>query len=436
MAERLLLLASRVVGDLKHDSLEHRLFNAFSLLNGVLNIAGAFPLLFLEEYQFVFFLSLGTGVLFLVFYYFSRFRSIYRTLYWPFILTLIAYLVPNAIGNAGSMGGAHYYLIPALVIAVILSRSRKQTILAVCLFLATTGGLLWVEKAHADWIRPYANMDERTMDVWSNYAFVQIFTGAVVLILMGNLNNERKKSDQLLRNVLPESVADELKKHDKVEPLHYDSATVFFTDFVGFTQIAERLSPAELIHELDECFSRFDSVVSFLGLEKIKTIGDAYMCVGGIPSASRTHAADAVRAALEIRTWMEEQRRRHEAAGRPFWELRVGIHTGPLVAGVIGRNKFAYDVWGDTVNTASRMESSGEKGRVNISGATYALVSDLFVCTHRGRIAAKNKGEIDMYFVERIRPEFSSDAGGIRPNTLFHEKLQNLTREGVQSGAG
>lgn len=430
MAERLIQLASRVVGDLKHDSLEHRLFNAFSLLNGVLNIIGAFPLLFLEEYQFVFFWSLATGVFFLIFYYFSRFRSIYRSLYWPFILTIIAYLVPNAIGNAGSMGGAHYYLIPALVIALILSRSRLQTFLAIAVFLATTGGLLWIEKMHPEWIRPYANMEERTMDVWSNYAFVQIFTGAVVLILMGNLNNERKKSDQLLRNVLPESVADELKKNDKVEPLHYDSATVFFTDFVGFTQIAEKLSPSELIHELDECFSRFDSVVASLGLEKIKTIGDAYMCVGGIPTPSRTHAADAVCAALQIRSFMEDQRRKHETAGRPFWEVRVGIHTGPLVAGVIGRNKFAYDVWGDTVNTASRMESSGEKGRVNISGSTYALISDLFVCTHRGRIPAKNKGDIDMYFVERIRTEFSHDASGVVPNTLFREKLRSMTKAG------
>ncbi|MBI3395422.1 MAG: adenylate/guanylate cyclase domain-containing protein [Spirochaetia bacterium] len=428
MKEKVMRLLSIVVGDLKHDSLEHRLFNTMTLFNGITNIAGAFSLLYLQDYGFVFYLTIGAGFVFIVFYFFSRVKSLYRSLYWPFIMTIQTYLIANALGNAGSMGGSHYYFIPALVIATILSRSALNTIAAFAMFAATTLGMLWIETNQPGWITQYAHMEERTRDVWGNYLFVQFFTGALVLILVANLNNERRKSDQLLLNVLPESIAEELKKHDRVEPLHYDSATVLFTDFVGFTQLAERLSPQALIAKLDECFSRFDSVGHNHNMEKIKTIGDAYMCVGGVPVANHTHAVDAVLMALEIRSFMEQMKIVSEQAGLPFWELRVGIHSGPLVAGVIGEKKFAYDVWGDTVNTASRMESSGEKGRINISGATYELVRNFFSCEHRGRIAAKNKGEIDMYFVTGIKPEFTRGPGGLIPNDSFWVLYENLRK--------
>jgi class 3 adenylate cyclase len=176
--------------------------------------------------------------------------------------------------------------------------------------------------------------------------------------------------------------------------------SVLFTDFKGFTKIAEKLTPAELVEELNTCFLEFDHIIDKHNLEKIKTIGDAYMCAGGIPVANDTNPVDIVHAGLEIKEYMENLKREREEAGQDFWELRIGIHTGPVIAGVVGKNKFAYDIWGDAVNTASRMESSGIPGKVNISGSTYELIKDHFNCTHRGKIEAKNKGEIDMYIVD------------------------------------
>ncbi|MDQ8160105.1 MAG: adenylate/guanylate cyclase domain-containing protein, partial [Gemmatimonadota bacterium] len=158
----------------------------------------------------------------------------------------------------------------------------------------------------------------------------------------------------------------------------------------------------DLVAELDTCFRAFDGIITQHDIEKIKTIGDAYMCVGGLPAVTTTHAHDVVRAALEIRDFMQAYRERRVAEGQPAFAIRIGVHTGPVVAGVVGARKFAFDVWGDTVNTASRMESSGEAGRVNISAATYALVKDRAVCVPRGKVYAKNKGEIEMYFVERL----------------------------------
>ena len=174
---------------------------------------------------------------------------------------------------------------------------------------------------------------------------------------------------------------------------------MLFTDFKGFTRVASRLSPAALLRELDFHFSEFDRIVARHGLEKLKTIGDAYMCAGGIPAANATHAVDAVAAAWEIGRFMVEVGAEKSARGEQPWELRIGVHTGPLMAGVIGHKKFAYDIWGDTVNIASRLESTGEAGRINVSRATYLAIRDRFVCEHRGKLPAKNAGEIDMYFV-------------------------------------
>jgi class 3 adenylate cyclase len=227
---------------------------------------------------------------------------------------------------------------------------------------------------------------------------VKQFVDAVE-IAEARLAAEHEKSENLIRNILPNEVADELKKNGIAKPQHFESATVCFTDFEGFTKIAEKLSPAELVAELDFCFSHFDRIIEKHGLEKLKTIGDSYMFAGGIPVPNQTHAIDCVRAALEIQAFMDEQRREKTAKGLPYWELRLGIHSGDLVAGVIGKKKFAYDVWSDTVNTASRCESSGVAGKINISGATFELVKNEFTCEFRGKIPAKNKGEIDMYFV-------------------------------------
>lgn len=233
------------------------------------------------------------------------------------------------------------------------------------------------------------------------------------------LSQEKDKSDKLLLNVLPAKVAGELKEKGKAVPRSYDSVTVMFTDFKGFTQIAERLSAEELVKELDLCFAFFDDVVKSNKLEKLKTIGDAYMCAGGIPSSNLSHPVDTVLAAMEIQVFMETVREKNIIEDKPFWELRLGIHTGPVMAGVVGKSKFLYDIWGDTVNLAARMESSGEPNKINISGDTYKLIKDYFHCEHRGQVPAKNKGLIDMYFVEGLKSEFRLDGHQYEPNKNF-----------------
>ncbi|MBV6440806.1 MAG: hypothetical protein EPGJADBJ_02479 [Saprospiraceae bacterium] len=209
---------------------------------------------------------------------------------------------------------------------------------------------------------------------------------------------ERHKSDQLLLNILPDEVARELKTSGYATPRHYRSATVLFTDFVNFTRLSAQLSPDELIDELDECFLAFDEICEKHGLEKIKTIGDAFMCAGGLPVPNDTHPQDAVRAALEMLDWLNRRNRQNQRA--VFHEMRIGIHTGPVVAGVIGKNKFAYDIWGDAVNLAARLEEHGEAGRINVSKATADAVKHLYQVVPRGKKEVYNKGLVEMYFVE------------------------------------
>lgn len=237
---------------------------------------------------------------------------------------------------------------------------------------------------------------------------------------------ERAKSEKLLLNILPSQVANELKEKGYVQPVFFENATIMFTDFKGFTQIAEGLTPQELIKELDGCFSQFDNIIERNNLEKLKTIGDAYMCAGGLPRVNKTHPIDACLAALEIQSFMNQMKELKQMMEIPYWELRLGIHSGPLMAGVVGEKKFAYDVWGDTVNTASRMESSGTPGKINISYVTYEFVKDYFDCEYRGEIDAKNKGKIKMFYLNRIKKEYAKDENGLVPNAIFWNKFTEI----------
>jgi adenylate cyclase len=209
------------------------------------------------------------------------------------------------------------------------------------------------------------------------------------------LSKEKKRSDDLLLNILPSEVAEELKQTGVAEAKQFDEVSVLFTDFVNFTGLSEKLSPTQIVEELNECFTAFDAIIEKNGLEKIKTIGDAYMAVCGLPVRSALHAKKAVKAALEIRDFIGARKQERHA-----FEIRIGINSGPVVAGIVGVKKFAYDIWGDTVNTAARMEQHGEPGNINISHATYELIKDDYPCINRGKIAAKNKGYIEMYFVD------------------------------------
>jgi len=241
---------------------------------------------------------------------------------------------------------------------------------------------------------------------------------------------EKEKSENLLANVLPKNTASEIMETGKATKMKYNFVTVLFSDIQGFTKLTEEMNPEVLIDELDKFFFYFDSVVEKLGIEKIKTIGDAYMCAGGIPEKNRTNPVEVILAALEMQGYMTRLKETSALDGMRLWDIRIGIHTGTVVAGVIGHKKISYDIWGDTVNTASRMESSGEAGKINISGTTYEFVRDFFICEHRGKMPVKYKGEIDMYFVNGIIPELSDPDG--KPNKRFSLKMQRIKLQDVE----
>jgi class 3 adenylate cyclase/CheY-like chemotaxis protein len=209
------------------------------------------------------------------------------------------------------------------------------------------------------------------------------------------LKSEKEKSDMLLLNILPEEIAAELKEKGHSDAKQYEEVTVLFTDIKEFTYFAEKMSAHDLVKELNECFSAFDHILDKHNIEKIKTVGDAYIAVSGLPLANANHAQDMVHAALEIREYMEDRERQNPGS----FQVRIGMDSGHVVAGIVGIRKFAYDIWGDTVNIAARMEQSGEPGKINISQKTYDLVKDKFTCSYRGEIEAKNKGKLKMYFV-------------------------------------
>lgn len=235
------------------------------------------------------------------------------------------------------------------------------------------------------------------------------------------ISREKQKSEELLLNILPETIADELKEHGRTTPCRHENASVMFTDFVGFTRFSEKHSPEELVQLVDHYFRAFDLIVKKYHIEKIKTIGDSYMCVAGIPESKENHAVLMVRAAFEFRDFVNKEAEEKQKKNQPFLRMRIGIHCGPLIAGVVGSRKFSYDVWGDTVNIAARMEQSGEADAINISESVHALIKDEFEVVYRGEIEAKNKGKLKMYFV----------SGEKKKNTNLHasgttEKITSL----------
>ena len=233
------------------------------------------------------------------------------------------------------------------------------------------------------------------------------------------MDEERRRAEGLLLNILPGEIAQELHVKGLVSPRYFEDVTVMFTDFVGFTTSAEKLAAEDLVALLHEYFTAFDDIARRHGIEKMKTVGDSYMCIGGLPMRNPSHPVDTVRAALEMVRFVAERPRN----GAPVeWAMRVGIHTGPVVAGVVGTLKFAFDVWGDTVNFASRMESSGVPNRVNISERTYARVKDFFDCQHRGKIMTKDKREVDMFLVGAILPKLADPEEFARRYQVYFQK--------------
>lgn len=232
--------------------------------------------------------------------------------------------------------------------------------------------------------------------IYRNYS-LQKKANVIITHTNKALNTEKQVSETLLLNILPADVAEELKSNGKIKARLFDNVTVLMTDFVGFTLAGEQLSPEALVEELHTCFEAFDNIIGKYKIEKIKTVGDSYVAVSGLPNANPHHARDIAMAAIDIINYIEQ---RKLEKGKGAFSIRIGINSGKLIAGIVGVKKFAYDIWGDTVNTAARMEQNGEAGKINIAHATYALIKDEFSCTYRGEIDAKNKGKLKMYFVE------------------------------------
>lgn len=247
-----------------------------------------------------------------------------------------------------------------------------------------------------------------------------------VVVQKNQILEEKRKCEDLLHNMLPDEVYHELLINGKVVPQLHKHVTVMFIDFVGFTSMCEHVELKSIIQELDSHFSQFDDICSAHYLEKIKTIGDAYLCVGGMPLPNHSHPVDSVLAAMEIMHYINDVNKRKKSRDENLWNVRIGIHTGSLIAGVVGKRKFLYDIWGDTVNVASRMESSSDEGRINISGETYNQVKHFFKCTYRGKIPVKHKDEANMYFVDGFLPKYSTDKNCGTPNKAFVTALRKL----------
>ena len=235
------------------------------------------------------------------------------------------------------------------------------------------------------------------------------------------LQREKDKTEKLLKNVMPESTAEELKKSGKARARGYKVVSVLFTDFVGFTKISDHMKPSELVKRLDVYFTKFDEIIVKNNLEKIKTIGDAYMCAGGVPVRNNTNPIDTCLAGLQIQAYIQKRKNDALANGSDYWELRLGINTGEVTAGVIGSERLAFDIWGTTVNQAQRMEMLGAPGKVTITGATFSHIEPYFECTFLGKAQTKSSGMVEMYVVERIKPELSINGEGLEPNDRFNQ---------------
>lgn len=429
------ILEKMVFNGIDRDTdLYHRNYLIVSNLITYMAIVSGFTFLFIGGRQGYFYLDLGLLIYILIstsVIFFNHYKEFTISIYVIFILNNLAISFFSLLLGKNSGFDNYLFSFPMISYFFIPFEKLKTLIFSTALSIICYITLIYFHQN-------FGSVYLLEMDTINLFYYFNSFNIFFLLILYGfyfnfildqtkkELQVEKVKTDSLLLNILPKTIADDLKNLGKTNPKKYDQVTVLFTDFAGFTKIANKMSAEELVKELDNCFSYFDQVTKKYNLEKIKTIGDSYMICGGIPTPNKTHPIDSILAALEIQAFMNQMKEIKSNLNLEFWELRLGINTGSLVAGVIGEMKFVYDVFGDTVNTASRMESSGEIGKINISKSTYELVKDFFDCEFRGFIQAKNKGQIEMYFVNGIKSNFSVNSDGKTPNEEFKRRYDNL----------
>jgi class 3 adenylate cyclase len=396
------------------------------LINGICSWAFVIYFVYIISYandqqlRFVFYESVAGVIGYALPIIFNHYRRYNVACHFFCIFNLLFYLEQSLGG--GSVIGVEYIFVPSCVTAMLFFKKP----LIVFFYFISNFLFFGLAKLSFSLLKPVFVYHNEAHSIYvANHVTMFVILFLIVYYFKSenarqeklletrnvSLGLEKQKSDNLLHNILPHETAEELKHTGTAKPRRFNMVTVLFTDFKGFTSASENMDPEKLVHEIDFYFSKFDEITSKHRVEKIKTIGDAYLCAGGIPEESSTHAHDVVMAALEIQEFMLQNKKEKESKGESFFELRLGIHSGPVVAGIVGTKKFAYDIWGDTVNVASRMESSGEAGKVNISQTTYQLIQDHFTCLSRGKIAAKNKGEVDMYFVEGVKNAAVSQQG-------------------------
>ena len=331
-----------------------------------------------------------------------------RTLSMATLILLMMAMLPMSIISLMNRGSVAIFAIYIGVVnIVVLLPHRERILLNGINTLIFIGAVFWVQYGNPETL--VMNLSETLALVVPNFIFatfqynlsVRQFKNVRLLAEQKQqIEAEKQRSDELLLNILPASVVEELRNTGTAQPRKYEHATVLFSDFIGFSHICRQLSPDELIEDLSYCFGEFDRIIAKYGIERIKTIGDAYMCVAGVPEHAPAHAMDMIMAARDMHQFLEQWKMMRQEQGKPIFLARIGIHSGPVTGGVVGSAKFAFDIWGDTVNIAARMENSSSSGQINISAATYQLVKNDFDFTYRGSIPVKNIGEVEMYYAE------------------------------------
>jgi class 3 adenylate cyclase len=410
-------LGALVAGDPAAVPLEQRIYNISTFINVVLPTGSLTINLALSGFPLLLNLAIASYVATSGALYF---RSRRHGRMWPlaYMLATQVFISITWFFNGGLVGSTPYAFFVLLFLAVVVLK-RVPPMGSTLLVLGNVAGLVAVERLRPGWIVPYPDESTRYFDIASTLILILVVLATWLNMLKRNYDAERAKverahqrSEELLLNILPAEIAAVLKDREQVIATHYPEASILFADLVDFTPLATRLPPSEVVVLLNEVFTFLDTLVDRHGLEKIKTIGDCYMVAAGVPRPRDDHAHVLARVALEIRQFLTER----EFAGRRL-SFRIGIASGPLVAGVIGKKKFAYDLWGDTVNTASRMESHGAPGIIQITGRTHELIRDQFACRSGGIISVKGKGEMEVWHVVEQRGTSGGRASAGLPAT-------------------
>lgn len=392
------------------DKKKTRLLNGICVMASIVYIAFVFSyassrehLVFWESLQAAFFYLIPIALNYYKYHNLaSHFFCIYNIVCYSFFAI-----------THGEVDGVEYQLLTSSIAAMLFFRSIKRILIYFFLNLV----FFWICKYSFKVMKPILTMPNGENLYVQNQTLLFILCFLIVYYFRtentrqehllekknNNLSEEKQKSDDLLLNILPAEISNELKNTGKTAARSYKMVTVMFADFVDFTKIAEKLNPEELVFAIGEYFETFDKIIEKYEVEKIKTVGDAYVCAAGLPNPTSDNATVMTKVAFDFLGAINELRMQRQMNGKEAFDVRIGINTGSVVAGVVGIKKFAYDIWGDTVNTAARMQEKSLHNRINISGATYQYVKDQFDCEYRGKIEAKNKGEIDMYFVKRAR---------------------------------